>query len=93
MTDKMITRGSVLLKQWINDSEGNSQRALAQDLGVTSAAISNMVTGRNAPSTALAVLIQARTRGAVRVTDWLDPVASARVEQMVRLVGRADGEV
>jgi len=89
--DKTLTRGSVLLKQWIKANAGNSQRALALDLGVTSASISNMVTGRNAPSMGLAVLIQARTRGAVRVSDWLDPVASAKVEQMTRLVGRIDG--
>jgi transcriptional regulator with XRE-family HTH domain len=78
------TKGSALLRRWLNDNPNIKQSTLAADLGVTPGMVSLLATGRARPSLDLACLIQARTRAMVRVTDWLDGDTQARREYIAR---------
>lgn len=71
-TENKTTRGGLLLRKWLDREGSPSQSAFAEELDVTQSAISNLVRGYQRPSLTTACLIQARTRGAVTVTDWLD---------------------
>ena len=82
--------GSVTLKRWVTD-RGLTQMGLASRLEITQAAVSNIITGRSTPSLPMACLIEACTRGAVRVTDWLDSEATVRIESIDTRAGAADG--
>ena len=86
MNDKNLTRGCVLLRAWLAESPSRTQASLAEDLEISAAAVSNIITGRNGPSREVAALLQARTRDAVRAVDWLDATTGARVERMARLM-------
>lgn len=79
-----VMRGGLLLRQWLSRDNSPSQADFAYELGVTQSAISNLVRGYQRPSLALACLIQARTRTAVRVTDWLDDEEASRHEGFER---------
>ena len=70
--ENRVTRGGLLLRKWLEHDNSPRQSDFASELGVTQSAISNLVRGYQRPSLTLACLIQARTRAAVRVTDWLD---------------------
>ena len=78
------SRGSSLLRRWLNDHPDTTQSSLARELGVSAGMISLLASGRARPSLALACLIQARTRALVRVTDWLDDDTQARREYIAR---------
>jgi transcriptional regulator with XRE-family HTH domain len=82
--DTRVTRGGILLRQWLAKDDAPSQGELAYQLGVSQSAISNLVRGYQRPSLALSCLIQARTRTAVRVTDWLDDEEATRYEEFQR---------
>lgn len=79
-----VMRGGLLLRQWLSNDSSPSQGDFAAELGVSQSAISNLVRGYQRPSLALACLIQARTRAAVRVTDWLDDEEASRHEGFER---------
>ena len=79
-----VMRGGLLLRQWLSKDNSPSQGDFAIELGVTQSAISNLVRGYQRPSLSLACLIQARTRAAVRVTDWLDDEEASRHEGFER---------
>ena len=89
--DNTDSIGASRLREWIDSRAGYTQAPLAEDLNISAGMVSHLVTGRARPSTGLACLLQARTGGAVKVTDWLDEHESFEYEVMSRLVGRADG--
>lgn len=76
--ENKVMRGGLLLREWLSRDDSPSQADFASELGVTQSAISNLVRGYQRPSLSLACLIQARTRAAVRVTDWLDDEEASR---------------
>ena len=89
--DNADSAGASLLRRWIDGKQGYTQATLAEDLNISAGMISHLVTGRARPSTGLACLLQARTGGAVMVTDWLDEHEACEYTVMSRLVGPADG--
>tara|TARA_Y100000310_G_scaffold198946_1_gene198931 strand:- start:455 stop:733 length:279 start_codon:yes stop_codon:yes gene_type:complete len=82
--------GAVKLKHWLSAND-MPQMGLAARLSITQAAVSNIITGRSTPSLAMACMIQAFTRGAVTVTDWLDSEAAVRVGAMEASFEVSDG--
>ena len=89
--DNTDSVGASRLRAWLAAQGGYAQQELAKDLKVSAGMVSHLVTGRARPSMPLAHLLEARTRGAVSVSDWLAPDEAAEISTMSRLVGRADG--
>ena len=85
--EKGMTRGSRILRDWLDRENSPSQAGFAVEVGVTQSAVSNMLRGYQRPSLATACLIQARTSGAVLVTDWLDDDEASRHSSLERSAG------
>jgi len=85
--ENVMTRGSRILRDWLDREESPSQAGFAVEVGVTQSAVSNMVRGYQRPSLATACLIQARTSGAVVVTDWLDDDEASKHSSLERAAG------
>jgi transcriptional regulator with XRE-family HTH domain len=82
-----LSRGSRLLKDWLSRPESPSQAHFAIEVDVSQSAVSNFVRGYHRPSLATACLIQARTSGAVVVTDWLDDDEASKHSSLERAAG------
>jgi transcriptional regulator with XRE-family HTH domain len=54
------------------EKNGLRKDFFAKKMGITPATLSSWLYGRTAPKIRLAILVEKETKGAVKVSDWLD---------------------
>ena len=72
MQEKKITKGIILLRQWMSDNN-YTQEAFAEKLGTTQAVVGKWANGHKCPRISSALLIEKATKGYVNIASWAQP--------------------